>query len=225
MGATQPARDRPRPATPVPRARRQPPRCPRRWGRLLAAGAALVLVAALMPRALADPNGGEGSFDGGDVAFFGASGEASDAQLQAEQVPADAALTIGGGGGDDRALSTGDASQVPNQDAQANRQPPVDGQTQPGNTEQVTEKPDQADASQSKGSRDDTAGCADGSCSKKSLGNPAGMVWSDENGDDGDNGDDGYEDEPTPQSLAKREEKSFQSLPPERKIDFIEQRI
>jgi hypothetical protein len=58
MGAAQPAHDRPRPAAPVPRARRQPPRRPRRRGRLLAAGLALVLVAALVPQALADPDDG-----------------------------------------------------------------------------------------------------------------------------------------------------------------------
>jgi hypothetical protein len=207
MGATQPARGRPRPATPLPRTHQQPPRRPRRWGRLLAAGLALVLVAWLMPRALADPDGG-GFWNGGDMPFVEPGDEASYMQPQVEQVeteqsqadqpPADAALTTSGGGGD----------------AQANHQPPGDGQTQPGDTEQVTEEPDQADASQPKGLRDNAAGCADGSCSKQPQGNLAATVWSDENETDDGDGDEGYEDE-----------EFLQSLTPERKVDFIEQRI
>src|SRR5262247_1101059 len=58
MGAAQSARGRPRLAPPVARARRQPSRRPRRWGRLLAAALALVLVAALVPGAHADDGGG-----------------------------------------------------------------------------------------------------------------------------------------------------------------------
>src|SRR4029453_7648431 len=60
MSAAQPHRARPRPATPVPCARRQPTRRPRQWSRLLAPGLALVLVAALMPGAPAEGEGGDG---------------------------------------------------------------------------------------------------------------------------------------------------------------------
>jgi subtilisin len=58
MGAARPVRGRPGPATPGPRARRQPPRRPWRWGRLLVVSLALVVVAALVPQALADTDGG-----------------------------------------------------------------------------------------------------------------------------------------------------------------------
>src|SRR5262245_43161007 len=54
MGAARPARERPRRVTPVPCARRQAPEGPGRWGRLLATGLSVVLIAALVPRALAD---------------------------------------------------------------------------------------------------------------------------------------------------------------------------
>src|SRR5262245_14246128 len=54
MGAVQPARGRPRPATPVPQVFGHPWWYPRRWGRLLAVGLALILVAAVVPGARAD---------------------------------------------------------------------------------------------------------------------------------------------------------------------------
>src|SRR5262245_42019757 len=57
MSAARPHRGRPRPTTPVPRARRQPPWPLWRWGRPLAAGLALVLVATLIPGARADDSG------------------------------------------------------------------------------------------------------------------------------------------------------------------------
>jgi hypothetical protein len=53
----RPPRGKPGPATRVPRARRQPTRRPRRWGRPLAAGLTLALVAALMPGAHAEGEG------------------------------------------------------------------------------------------------------------------------------------------------------------------------
>jgi hypothetical protein len=57
MTATRPPRARPRPATTMARTRRQPPWRPQRWGRPLAVGLTLVLVAALMPGAHADDGG------------------------------------------------------------------------------------------------------------------------------------------------------------------------
>src|SRR5262245_4849237 len=59
MGTTQPAPDRPSSATLVARARRPEPGQPRLWGRLLAAGVTVVLVAALVPSARADSDGGD----------------------------------------------------------------------------------------------------------------------------------------------------------------------
>jgi hypothetical protein len=53
MGAARPVRRRACRATPMPHARRQAPRHPQRWGRLLALGLALVLVAGLVPWARA----------------------------------------------------------------------------------------------------------------------------------------------------------------------------
>src|SRR5262245_2623090 len=58
MRAVPPPCGSPRRATRLPRARRQPARRPRRWGRPLAVVLALVLVAALVPGALADTDGG-----------------------------------------------------------------------------------------------------------------------------------------------------------------------
>jgi hypothetical protein len=69
MGAVRPARERPRRATPVPSARRQVPGGPRRWGRLLAAAVTVILVAALVPRALADEGGMPASAPLGDGTF------------------------------------------------------------------------------------------------------------------------------------------------------------
>jgi hypothetical protein len=60
MTAARPHRAKPRQAPPVPRARRQLSQRPRRWGRPLAVGLALVLVAALVPGAAADPDDGGG---------------------------------------------------------------------------------------------------------------------------------------------------------------------
>jgi hypothetical protein len=60
MGTAHPAPSRPRPATPAPRARQQPTRHPRWWGRPLALGLALLLVAAMVPGAHADTDDGGG---------------------------------------------------------------------------------------------------------------------------------------------------------------------
>ena len=57
MAAGRRPHDPPQQATAVTHPLRQPPRRPWRWGRLLAAGLALVVVAALVPRALADDSG------------------------------------------------------------------------------------------------------------------------------------------------------------------------
>jgi len=64
MGAARPPHGRPRQATPLTRTLRQPPCRPRRWRRPLAAGLALVLIAVLVPGALAD-EGGTGAAPGG----------------------------------------------------------------------------------------------------------------------------------------------------------------
>src|SRR4029453_11989650 len=69
MGAARPARERPRRATPVPCVRWQAPGGPRRWGRLLAVGATIILVAALVPRVLADEVGMPSSAPLGDGTF------------------------------------------------------------------------------------------------------------------------------------------------------------
>src|SRR4029453_11337586 len=54
MTATRPPRARPRQARRTGDTWRQPSQCPRRWGRPLAVGLTLALVAALVPRAGAD---------------------------------------------------------------------------------------------------------------------------------------------------------------------------
>jgi hypothetical protein len=86
MGTARSAHGRPRPATPVARALRQPPRRPRRWGRPLAVGLALVLVAPLVPGAHAD---GSGSGTPSALGSDGDDGMAAEA-LQAEALQAEA---------------------------------------------------------------------------------------------------------------------------------------
>jgi hypothetical protein len=54
MGAARPPRSRAQASPTRTCPRRQHPRRPRRWGRLLAVALSLVLIAAVVPRALAD---------------------------------------------------------------------------------------------------------------------------------------------------------------------------
>jgi hypothetical protein len=82
VSTARPVPRRPRPAPPVPRTSQQPLRRPRRWGRPLTLGLALVLVAALVPGAHADDDG-----DGGMPAAFGSVGDES---VQAKMVQAQA---------------------------------------------------------------------------------------------------------------------------------------
>jgi hypothetical protein len=135
----------------------------------VAVGLALVLVAALMPGALADPAGSEGS-------FFGLGGEAADMPTEAEEFqaepaelqtepPDDVALDtdINGEGSGDRDAT----AQAPTQLAQANLQMPVDALPRSGNAhEQVVELRDPLDQSELKGSGDDPVVCAP-ACSKE----------------------------------------------------------
>jgi hypothetical protein len=70
------------PAGDTPAAGRPASWSPRRWGWLLTVGLALVLVAALMPGALADPDGGDGFSYSSDESFSGLGGEAPDTQTE-----------------------------------------------------------------------------------------------------------------------------------------------
>jgi len=100
-GVVRPPRTKPRQAPPVRRARWQPPR---RWGRPLAVVLALVLVAALMPGAHAEGEGGDGGMpvaaEGlGDEAAAENSVQTSAAKTQASpDDAADAGGDAAGGG-------------------------------------------------------------------------------------------------------------------------------
>jgi hypothetical protein len=134
MAAMPPAAGRTCQATPTTRARPQQSRCPRRWGRLLVLGMILVLVAALVPRALADTD------DGGDLSL---QPQSETEQLPPAQPPADVALNAdsNGGGGDDSAATVDAATQLLSQSGEEAQTPADAAQSQPESTrEQVAEQ-------------------------------------------------------------------------------------
>src|SRR5262245_35246443 len=105
MSAARPHRGRPRPTTPVPRARRQPFQRRWRWGRPLAAGLALVLVATLLPGARADDSSTPAESGITETGLLAATEQAEqlaktyDAQASLEvRTPGSAAAAAGAGG-------------------------------------------------------------------------------------------------------------------------------
>src|SRR5262245_19225729 len=112
MGTAPPARGWPRPATPVLWARRQEPWRRWRWGRLLAAGVTVVLVAALVPSARADGEGGDSTLGqvvpAGEESLAGFEPPAEESLAAAEPVERVAAPEVadtGSSGGGDPAAS------------------------------------------------------------------------------------------------------------------------
>jgi hypothetical protein len=155
MASTQPGSSSGHAASATPALRY--PRCPRRWGRLLVAGLTLVLVAALVPRALADT--GDGRPFGFDP--FGLE--------STQQVPTVAAAETGGegeGGGDGREVTAG-ARQASEQDGGVPETPDSGADTgdprQVGVAQDGPKTPeDQLAAAQNQLS--DPAGCAGDGC-------------------------------------------------------------
>jgi len=143
-----------RQATPATtQARPQPPRRPRRWGRLLVLGLTLALVATLGTRALADPD------DGGPLVE---TPDLQTEQLQAQPLPAD-----NPGGTDDAgsAIVTDAASQALTPSGEEHPQSPTVAQApQPERSDERTEGRDQAGEDVQLA---DASGCGDGPCSKE----------------------------------------------------------
>jgi hypothetical protein len=147
MSSAQSSHGRPRRAAPMPGGRRRPSGRPRRWGRLLVTGLSVVLVAALVPRVLADSSDGTASFES-----------------TAELAPTDAAADTDGGGEVAEASVPGAGEGGPEPDAQLaaehEPEPPQDvdaGRDDTGAGDRFAAAQDQLG---------DLAGCGAGSCSE-----------------------------------------------------------
>jgi hypothetical protein len=119
VGAARPPHDPPPQATPVTHPRRQPaqsPRRARRWRQPLAAGLTLVLVAALVPRALADDSGPAAASGTGESQTFEVTAEAEaltetfEPDLRQAEAPA-APERAGADGGDEPAADPAEVAQ------------------------------------------------------------------------------------------------------------------
>src|SRR5262245_25866144 len=203
MGSAPPAHGRPHRATPVPRARQPQPRRLRRRRWLAVVAVTLVLAAALVPRALADPDeGGSLSLGWGDPVSLGPSSEDSGVltQTKSEQPQTDtnaqpptAVNTDGGSGSGDSGV-VADGATPPNEKNSQDPAPLV-AEHDPAHQEagdqhnatamggsgdlakQPTARQDQANSAEQGQQADANQGCrAAGSCSTKALGSGASTV-------------------------------------------------
>lgn len=181
MAGPPPPTNRTRPATRLTRPRQQPPRLPRRWYRPMILGMTLALVAAVVPRAVAETDDGGLSFSTSfDKAPDPQTGteqlQTGTEQLRIEQPPADVALTTNDKGSDDSAVTASATPQVPNGEehaaaplivANAYPQDQQQGDTATGGQRTAEQdQPEQREREQ----RSDVAACGSDGCSKMILG-------------------------------------------------------
>jgi hypothetical protein len=224
MATAHPAPGRPRPATPVARARRQPAPRPRRWGRPLTVGLALVLVAALVPGAHAD-SGSDGGDGGVPSAWDSAGDETFDQMVQAEAraVPERAADLPDNAGTPEPVLTEGSEGTSINDRPPGGEEPrgAVAGGVVSTDT-QATAGKEQRDQDTQDESRRTAAGCADGSCQQEpptdspptNIRPPRNILAAvpQDPGDDQDGDEDEWDDDEEPEQLPEASE--LHEMPP-----------